>query len=159
MILSAIMAMSKNRVIGKDNALPWHLPSNLKRFKAITLHGNVLMGRKTYESLNRVDGLPSRVNYVFSRQKKLDVGQCVLCSGLDDFLSGWSFINEAFLIGGHNIYQQYLINCSMLYLTTVDIEIDGTRLPENVFDGMVKLCEEKVTDDNLPYTFSVWRRM
>ena len=158
MILSAIMAMSRNRVISKGNALPWHLPTDLERFKLITMYHHVLMGRKTYESLNRPDGLPYRVNYVFSQQKKLDVGQCILCSGLDEFKSAWSFVNEAFLIGGFSLYSQYMQECSTLYLTTVDIELEGIQLREDILDGLVKICEEKITDDKLPYTFSVWRR-
>lgn len=117
MILSIIVAQASNRAIGKDNDLLWHLPSDLKRFKALTTGHTILMGRKTFESLPK-GALPNRRNVVISRSVTRIDGAEVYPS-LEQALSALSAQEEVFVIGGGEIYAQTLPLAQRLYLTEV----------------------------------------
>lgn len=117
MILSIIVAQASNRAIGKDNDLLWHLPSDLKRFKALTTGHTILMGRKTFESLPK-GALPNRRNVVVSRSVEQIEGAEVYPS-LETALSALSDQDEVFVIGGGEIYEQTLPLAQRLYLTEV----------------------------------------
>jgi dihydrofolate reductase len=115
MIVSLIAALARNRVIGRENQLPWRLPEDLKRFKALTMGHPVLMGRKTSESIGKP--LPGRLNLVVSR------------AGLsfDDALSKArdSGTDELFVIGGAQIYEKALPLADRMYLTLIDSDVEG----------------------------------
>lgn len=119
--LKAIAAVSLNGVIGKGGNLPWRLPEDLKWFKKITLGHPILMGRKTWASLSRP--LPGRKNLVLSRSMSPEEGAVVIRSinELNQEVKG----AETFLIGGGELYAQFLPVCKELFLTTVLREIDG----------------------------------
>lgn len=117
----AIAAMAHNRVIGRDNQLPWHLPEELKWFKQMTIHQVVIMGRRTYESIGRP--LPQRETIVISRAGTTFPGTRTVRS-----LSQIRFQDdprEFFIIGGAQIFAEGLPLCSHLYLTTVHREVEG----------------------------------
>ncbi len=103
MRLSLIVAMSRNRVIGRDNTLPWHLPGDLPRFKAITMGHPIIMGRRNYESIGRV--LPGRANIIITRQRDYHVDGATVCHSFDDALTHCAPSDEAFVIGGAEIYR------------------------------------------------------
>ena len=115
--------MSKNRVIGCNNQLPWHLPADLQHFKATTLNKPIIMGRKTYDSLGRP--LPKRRNIVVSRQQDLHIEGCEVFSGIEQAIAATNDADEVVIIGGATLYQQALSWTDKLYLTMIDLEIGG----------------------------------
>ena len=124
MQISAIVAMSKNRVIGRENQIPWSLPEDLKRFKKITMGCPVIMGRKTFESIGRL--LPGRVNCVITRQKDFQVPGAVVVSSWEEAKSYFmTKAEEIFVIGGSEIYRLALPEVQKLYLTVIHQEFEG----------------------------------
>lgn len=125
-IVSLVVAVARNGVIGRDNDLPWRLPDDLKRFKAVTLGKPVVMGRKTYESIGRP--LPGRENRIVTRQPGLRIEGCRVFQRLEDALAGAE--EEIMVIGGAQIYAEALPLADRLYLTEVDAEAEGdARFP------------------------------
>ncbi|MBN2646176.1 MAG: type 3 dihydrofolate reductase [Thiotrichales bacterium] len=134
--LSMIAAMSQNRVIGKDNTMPWHLPDDLQWFKRQTIGKPVIMGRKTFESLG-CRPLPNRQNMVISRQKELKYSVPVFAS-VEQALTALKPDNpqEVVIIGGGQLYQQLLHQVDRLYLTLIHAEIEGdTYFPDWTQEG------------------------
>ena len=128
MTLSLIVAITKNNVIGKDNQMPWHLPADLAWFRKNTTGKPVIMGRKTFESIGRA--LPKRTNIVLSRTPYEHEG--VIWK--ENFESAVDFVkefDEIMLIGGGELFKQYLPKADKLYLTQIQADIDGdTFFPE-----------------------------
>lgn len=122
-MLSQIVAIGRNRVIGAGNALPWRLPDDLAHFKRLTLGKPVLMGRKTWESLGRP--LPGRDNLVITRNPDYHAAGARVFASLDTALAACSDAPEIMLIGGAELYAQTLPICDRLYLTEVDAAPDG----------------------------------
>ena len=132
MKLSLIVAMSENRVIGVNNSLPWSIPEDLKRFKAITAGHPIVMGRKTFESIGRI--LPKRTNIVVTRDRSYRVEGGAVVYSLDEALD-WAKrspgADEIFIIGGAEIFRQALPLAHRLYLTEVHWPFEGdTHFPE-----------------------------
>lgn len=123
MSLSVIVALAKNRVIGLNNTLPWHLPEDLKRFKQLTMGHHIIMGRKTYESLGHL--LPGRQTVIVTRNPDYKVDGAIVVHSLEQAMSVSSADSEAFLIGGAELYQQSLPLAKRLYLTMIDAEFEG----------------------------------
>ena len=131
--LSILVAMAKNRVIGKNNALPWQLPPDLKRFKQLTMGHHIVMGRKTYESIGRP--LPGRTSIIITRQTDYQAPGAIVVASIDQALKvsseGQEIDQEIFVIGGAEIYQQALELCQRIYITEIQQEFDGdTLFPE-----------------------------
>ncbi|PIJ49720.1 dihydrofolate reductase [Erwinia sp. OLTSP20] len=128
MIISLIAAMAADRVIGLDNAMPWHLPADLAWFKKQTLNKPVIMGRRTWQSLGRP--LPGRTNIVISRQPG-DDSRAIWVRSLHDALVAAGEVDEVMIIGGGDIYRQFLDKASRLYLTHIDVDVQGdTHFPD-----------------------------
>ena len=129
MEISIIVATSKNNVIGRDGGIPWHLSADLKRFKALTTGHPIVMGRRTFESIGRP--LPGRRNIVISNSVNAIEG-CDVIKSVDDLLNDKSLDGMIFIIGGGEIYKQFLPYAKKVYLTEVETEIaDGdTFFPE-----------------------------
>ena len=128
MTISIIVAMTNNRVIGKDNDMPWHLSDDLKNFKKLTLGKTVIMGRLTYDSIGKP--LPNRRNIVLSRSlkdKKVNV-----LSNVEEALEVTSAEEEVFIIGGQDIYSQTIRKATKLYITMIDSEIEGDKFFPNI---------------------------
>lgn len=121
MRLSIIVAMDQNRVIGVDNRLPWHLPEDLKRFKALTLGHSVIMGRKTFESIGKP--LPGRTNIVVTRRKDFTAKGCTVVHSLEDALAAVQQDSEPFLIGGGELFELGLPRAAKIYVTRVEIRV------------------------------------
>jgi len=127
--LALIAAMARNRVIGRDNAMPWHLPEDLRYFKATTLGKPIVMGRKTFDSLGRP--LPGRTNIVVSRQADLTLDGAQVFASIDDALNAArqqaqaDGVDEVMVIGGDNLYRQTLERADRIYLTRIDSEPEG----------------------------------
>ena len=128
MIISMIAAMANNRVIGKDNQMPWHLPADFAWFKRSTMGKPVVMGRKTYDSIGRP--LPGRLNVVISRDESLDIEGVTTVTSIEKALELVSDVDEVMIIGGGSIYESCLPKANKLYLTYIDLEVDGdTQFP------------------------------
>ncbi len=129
MTLTIVVAAASNGVIGRGGELPWHLPSDLKRFKELTIGHAVIMGRRTYESLPaKVRPLPGRLNVVVSASGNVGGDGAVVASSLEEAVSVAG--NDAFVIGGAQIYQQALPLADAVELTLVEDAIDGdVRFP------------------------------
>jgi len=128
MIISLIAAMAQNRVIGLNNKMPWHLPLDFAWFKKNTLHKPIIMGRKTFDSLGRA--LPGRMNIVMTRQGITSPG-VIGVSSMEKALKAAQDAPEVMVIGGAEIYRQFLPQANRLYLTEVLKNIQGdTYFPE-----------------------------
>jgi len=128
-MISIIAAVSKNGVIGVDNKLPWDLPEDLKKFKEITTGNVVIMGRKTYESIGK--SLPNRINIVVTRDKNFFVPGVLSANSLDSALLKAGGNKDIFIIGGGEIYKQSMDFVDKLYITEVDMEVEGdTTFPK-----------------------------
>ena len=125
MIVSAIVAIAKNRVIGKDNQIPWYLPADLVYVKKTTLEHHVIMGRKCFRSIGRP--LPKRTNIVVTRDPFFSADGVLVAHSIEEAL-GMAFDNgetEAFILGGGEIYRASVHLWDKVYLTEVDAEVEG----------------------------------
>lgn len=121
--LSLIVAIAQNNVIGINNTLPWHLPEDLKRFRALTMGHHIIMGRKTYESLGRL--LPGRTTVIVTRNLGYSVEGAIVVHSLDNAIKACGDDSEAFLIGGAELYRQGLQYAHKLYITEIDLDVAG----------------------------------
>ncbi|MBK9294303.1 MAG: dihydrofolate reductase [Oligoflexia bacterium] len=153
MIISLIVAMAKNRVIGIDNKLPWHLSEDLKRFRKITTGHPVVMGRKTFESIGRL--LPNRENIIVTRNTDYRVLGATIVNSLEEVLEKFKNTpEEVFILGGGEIFKVALPLANKIYLTLIDKEIAGDAyFPEFDLASYTKLFEEKHVDGPLPFSF------
>ncbi len=137
-----IAAMANNRIIGQDNKMPWHLPADLQHFKRVTMSKPVIMGRKTFESIGRP--LPGRKNIIISRNAHYSAEGIEVVTSPEEALLLVKGCEEVMIIGGGNIYQQFLNQANTLYLTFIDLAVEGdTQFPdyEKVADWL--LVEEQ----------------
>ena len=133
--------MSKNRVIGANGAIPWHLPEELKRFKSLTMGHHLIMGRKTWESIGRL--LPGRQTVIVTRQPDYRVPGATVVHSLDEAVGACGDDREIFVIGGGELYAQALPRAGRLYLTTVDAEVAGdTFMPDFDAGGWREVSSE-----------------
>ncbi len=156
MRISIIVAMSQNRVIGRDGAIPWHLPGDLPRFKRITMGHPIVMGRKNHESIGRV--LPGRENIIVTRQVDYVVDGAAISHTLDEALERCRDAEEVFIIGGGEIYMQVMDLADRIYLTTLHQHIDGdVFFPEFDASRFVEVQREDYNDP-VPHSFVVLDR-
>lgn len=162
MKISMIAAMAHDRVIGKDNQMPWHLPADLAHFKRVTLGKPVLMGRKTFESIGRP--LPGRRNLVISRNPGYQAEGIEVLGSVEAALAllAGSSVEELMVIGGGHLYAEMLPSADCLYLTRIDLAVEGdTRFPA-FDDGQWQRvdCESHSADEKnpYPYSFETWQR-
>ncbi len=154
-MLSTIVAIANNNVIGKDNKLIWHLPEDLKRFKQITTGKNIIMGRKTFESLGRV--LPNRKHIILCNDMKMDIDNENV-EILDDISKLDKYINsdeENFVIGGATIYKLLMPYVNKLYITKINQDFEGdVYFPEIKEAEWKEISKEKgLKNDENPYDY------
>jgi dihydrofolate reductase len=151
--IAIVVAVAKNNVIGRQNALPWRLPDDLRRFKALTLGKPVVMGRKTFDSIGKP--LPGRQNIVLSRQPQFAIDGCTVCASLDDALAVATSAEEICVIGGEAIFRAALPRTERLYLTQVHANVEGdVFFPELSGEWRETHREEHAADDRHAYAFS-----
>ena len=122
--IAFVVAVSRNGVIGRAGGLPWHISSDLKRFKAITMGKPLIMGRKTWESLPKKP-LPGRPNIVITRQKNYRAEGAIVVADTPSALAAAGPVEEVCVIGGGEIFEMFLAQTDRIYLTEVDLEVDG----------------------------------
>jgi dihydrofolate reductase len=160
-MVSIIVAMGRNRAIGRDNQLIWHLPADLKHFKQTTMGKPIIMGRKTYESMGKA--LPGRTNIVVTRKTGFMAPGCLVAGSLDEALGLVSGEPEVFIAGGGEIYKQAIPLADRMYITIIDHDFDGdTFFPE--FDTLewVVAQERKHEPDErnkYPMVFRTYERI
>lgn len=155
-IRSIIVARSRNGVIGKENKLLWHISEDLKRFKSLTLGHPIIMGRKTYESIGRP--LPERQNIIITRNKEFLAPDCVVVGSLEEALEIASEKDkeEIFIIGGAEIYKQAFPLTDRLYITEVNLEVEGDAFfPDYQQDFQKETFHEEKVDEKsgIKYTW------
>ena len=161
--IALVYAISQNGVIGRGGILPWHIPSDLKWFKAVTLGKPVIMGRKTWESLPRKP-LPGRANIVISRNADFSAQGCEIAVDLESALKLASIGEpiEICVIGGAEIYKLFLPLANKVYLTRVLVEVEGdTFLPElDPLQWRVdeRQLHEKGANDSAAFETLIYRR-
>ncbi|MFT6194355.1 MAG: dihydrofolate reductase [Cognaticolwellia sp.] len=160
-ILSMIVAHANNRVIGKNNDMPWHLPADLTYFKKTTLGKPIIMGRKTYQSIGRP--LPGRKNIVISRDNNFQAEGVEVANSVDAALALVVDSAEVMVIGGGAIYQHCLVAAQRLYITHINADIDGdTHFPEYDLTAWQKVASDiRPSDEKNPYQldFSVYEKV
>jgi dihydrofolate reductase len=159
MNISIIVAMTKQRVIGYQNALPWHLPADLKNFKRITMGAPILMGRKTYQSIGRP--LPGRDNIIVTNNAAFQAEGCRVFTHLDDALAAVT-APEVFVIGGASLYTALFAATHTLYVTEIDKVFKGdTFFPEWQHAEWQEFAREEVSNDpsvDFSYRFLTYKR-
>ncbi|WP_176359696.1 type 3 dihydrofolate reductase [Pseudoalteromonas sp. JB197] len=153
MIISMIAAMANNRVIGLNNTMPWHLPGDLQHFKKVTTGKPVIMGRKTFESIGRP--LPGRRNIIITRNSQYQATGIEVVTTPEAALNLVADVEEVMIIGGGNIYQQFLESAQRLYLTFIDLDVEGdTQFPdyEKAANWQVKDEVQMAADEKNQYS-------
>ena len=155
-MLSIIVAKASNNIIGKNNSLIWHLPEDLKRFKALTTGHTIIMGRKTFESLGRV--LPNRKHVILCNDMKMNVNDENI-EILEDISMLDKYINsdeENFIIGGATIYRLLMPYANKMYITEINQEFEGdVSFPEiNKEEWNIVEVEKGLKDDKNPYDYN-----
>ena len=161
MLISAIVAVSENNVIGRDGHLPWHLSADLKRFKAITSGHAIILGRKNYDDIGRP--LPNRTNYVLTRNKDFQAPGCIVCSSLGEAIEAARAAGETecFIIGGAAVYREAMPQVEKLYLTRVLSHVEGDVFFPEWNDKFQKESAESFPADeknDFPTVFQIWVR-
>lgn len=160
MIVSMIAAYAHGRVIGKNGDVPWKIPEDSRYFMRVTQGHTVVMGRKTFDSING-QPLPQRRNIVLTNNKTFDAPGIEVVHSVDEVLA-LDDTGEVFIIGGAYVYQLFLPLADRLYITTIDVEVDGdTFFPQWKPEDFTLLSEQPGRLDaqnTLPYTFFVYER-
>jgi dihydrofolate reductase len=155
MTVSLVVAAAKNNVIGRDGELPWHLPDDLRHFKRLTTGKPVIMGRRTFESIG--SPLPDRHNIVMTRDPDYGAADCDVVTSVGDALKLAGDETEVMVIGGGQVYRDFLPRADRIYLTRVQAEIDGdTYFPEiDPSDWKMVSSEHHDADEKHAYAFEM----
>ena len=157
MLISLIVAMASNHVIGHQGDIPWKIPGEQKMFKEITLGHVVIMGRKTYESL--ACPLPGRTNIVVTRQTDYQAPDCIIAHDLAGAINSCpNNESEAFIIGGGLLYHEALILADRIYLTMIPREIPGDTFFPKIPEAEFEITKSEFVDGVEPYHFYIYQR-
>ncbi|NGQ94663.1 dihydrofolate reductase [Brevibacillus sp. SYP-B805] len=160
-MISLIVAMDQNRLIGRNNGLPWRLPADLQYFKRVTSGKTVIMGRKTYESIGRP--LPNRRNIILTTRKDFRPAGCTTYDSVDELMARLPQEEEAFVIGGAEIYRLFLPFADRMYITLIDHAFTGDAYFPSYDESEWRLISSEPGTQNeenpYPYRFTVWERV
>lgn len=167
MLISLIVAHSSNRVIGIDGQLPWHIPDDLKYFKAITIGKPIIMGRKTFDSIGKP--LPGRLNIIITKNTDLSIEECVVVNNLEAAISeATNFFKtqdteqeEIFIIGGAQIFKQSMEFVNKIYITEVHAEYAGDVFFDELSDNDWIEVGRDLHDsqnDKIPFSFVTYNK-
>ena len=161
MKIGLIWAQARNRVIGKNGVMPWHLPEDLAHFKRVTLNHPVIMGRKTWDSIPpKFRPLPGRTNIVVTRQADWHEKGAQCSSSLREALQHCETSNQVWVIGGAQIYAQALPLADELVVTEIDAAFDGDAHAPAIGPDWREVARERiVAASGLPLSFVIWHRL
>lgn len=150
-LISQVVAMAENRVIGRDNQLPWHLPADLAHFKRVTMDKPIVMGRKAHEAIGRP--LPGRHNIVMTRNPAYQAPGCTVVQSADAAIAAAGDVEEIAVIGGEEIYRLFLPRTDLIHLTIVHAAIDGDTWFPPLDDSEWRTVsqQQRQADDRNPY--------
>ncbi len=155
MTISLIAAMAENRVIGRGNKMPWDLPSDRRRFNAITRGRSIILGRKTFESIGRP--LSFRTNIVLTRNRHYRAEGAVIVHDLQSAFAACAGADEVFVCGGEEVFNETISLADLIYLTIIHRTVDGDAFfPE--IPGYFQEVERKAVEDVMPYDVVLYRR-
>ena len=158
MLISLIVAMASNRVIGDKGEIPWKIPGEQKMFKEITMGHTMIMGRKTYEAIG--GALPGRTNIVVTRQPGYQAPDCIVVHDLNQALDSCSpDETEAFIIGGGQIYKETIADADRIYLTVLTREVAGDTYFPEFAESDFKVIRSDFIDAFEPYHFYTYERV
>ncbi|MEM7303933.1 MAG: dihydrofolate reductase [Pseudomonadota bacterium] len=161
MKIAIIVAVANNRVIGANNEIPWHCPADLQYFKRTTMGAPIIMGRKTWQSLG-IKPLPGRQNIVVTRDPEFSDSRCTVVNSIEQGLSEVSDQDKVFIMGGEQIYRQTLARADELYITEVNLSVEGDRSFPEISDDVWQLASEESykADNKNPYDlkFKVFKK-
>ena len=158
MLRSLIVAMASNSVIGDKGEIPWHIPGEQKMFKDITMGHAMIMGRKTYEDIGRA--LPGRTSIVTTRQTDYAAPDCIVVNDLESALKSCpADENEAFIIGGGQIFQETIATADRIYLTVLPREVPGDTYFPEFSESDFKVVKSEYIDAVVPYHFYIYERI
>nr|ALG03728.1 dihydrofolate reductase [uncultured bacterium] len=159
MKISFVVALPRRGVMGKNNALPWHIPEDLKHFKSITSGKPVLMGRKTYESIGRP--LPNRRNIVLSRNKEKLIPGVEIVSSIEEALSLLGSVQELCVIGGAEIFKLFEDKVTHLHITWVEKDIEGDIVFDTEFPWkhFKETSKEEHLQAPIPFVYVDYERL
>jgi dihydrofolate reductase len=155
MIVSIIAAMAENRVIGRDNKMPWNLPSDRKRFHAITRGHPVIMGRKTFESIGRP--LSQRTNIVLTRQRDYRAAGAIVVHDMESAFAACGAADEVFICGGADVFRETMSVVERIYLTIIHRRVEGDAYFPSIPAGFV-VVHRKEVEDVMPYSLVIYER-
>jgi dihydrofolate reductase len=156
--ISLIVAMANNHVIGINNGLPWHLPEDLKHFRALTTGHHMIMGRKTYDSLGRL--LPGRTTVIVTRNIDFKVEGALIAHSLQEAVQLCKNDTEVFIIGGAELYKDGLAEANQLYVTEVNLDVDGDAyFPMIDLDLWTETAREPlVSEKGISFSYVLYKR-
>lgn len=155
LIISLIAAMAENRVIGRGNKMPWDLPSDRKRFHAITRGHPIILGRKTFESIGRP--LSNRKNIVLTRQSNFRAKGCIIVHDLEAAFAACTGAEEIFVCGGEEVFSETISRVDRIYLSLLHAYIEGDAFfPE--IPAFFEEVERKRVEDVIPYDVVLYAR-
>ena len=158
MLISLIVAMASNRVIGNQGEIPWKIPGEQKMFKEITLGHTMIMGRKTYEAIGRA--LPGRTNIVVTRQANFQAEGCIVVHDLKSAIESCPpDDSEAFIIGGGQIYKETIATADRIYLTVLPREVSGDTYFPEFSESDFEIKKSEFIDAVEPYHFYIYERV
>lgn len=161
MTISLIAAIAQNRVIGKNNTLPWHLPADMKHFRDLTRGKPVVMGSKTFESIGKA--LPNRINIVLSSDFAYKAEDSIVVHSIEEALQAASYAEEVMIIGGASIYAQFLPRANRMYLTIIHADVEGDAFfpeyDEKEWKEVFTEDHEKDADNSYIYSFIILERI
>ncbi len=161
MLVSLIVAMEKNNVIGRDNGMPWHLPDDLKHFKALTMGKPMVMGRKTFEAIGRA--LPGRTSVVLTRDTQWTAEGVVVARSVQEVLARFGDVPELCIVGGAEIFRLFMPVADLIHLTRIHAEIPGDTVFPSIDPGTWREVErvEHPADERHAHamTFSTLERI
>jgi dihydrofolate reductase len=155
--ITLVVAMAANRVIGRENRLPWHLPADLAHFRQVTIGKPILMGRKTHESIGRA--LPGRINIVVTRDAAYTAPGCVVVHSIERALEAAGVHGEVMVIGGMDLYWQLLPRAGRINLTLIHAEFEGDALFPELVESEWREVERTdcAPDEKNPWPYSFIR--
>lgn len=146
-MISFLVAMDANRLIGKDNDLPWYLPADLKYFKKVTMGHPIIMGRRTYESIGKA--LPGRRNIILTHDMAFKAADCEIVHSKDEALQILRTDDENFVIGGAAVFKSFFDSVDRLYITLIHETFDGdTYFPPIDEENWILKSSQKGATDN-----------
>jgi dihydrofolate reductase/dihydrofolate reductase (trimethoprim resistance protein) len=155
-MISLIVAVAKNNVIGNNGAIPWKIKGEQKRFKELTTGKTIIMGRKSFEEIGKP--LPNRKTILISNTQHIEVENCVTVKSLLEAFALSKYESEIFVAGGGQVYKEAFPYADRIYITVIDKMVDGNvYFPEICEDDFIKTYEERI-DGEIPYTYFTYER-